>query len=64
MPGSLLHARDPLAFARRIVVLRAAFPAVVGAFVIVHRCNHRQACVQCLEIGIDPIAGIAQPVIG
>ena len=46
------------------MVLGAAFPAVIGRFMIVPQCNHRRHLVQPLEVGVSPIGSVTQAIVG
>ena len=52
----------PVAFVNAMV-LRAAFPTVIGGFMIVGIDDHREVRVQRLQLRVRTIAGIAQTVI-
>jgi len=54
----------PRPFLRRIVILGAPFPGVVGAFVIVPHHHHRRRGVKALKIGIRAIGGMAESIVG
>ena len=45
------------------MVLCAAFPTIIGAFMIVGIGDHREVCMQCLQLLVRTIAGVAQAVI-
>ena len=46
------------------MVLRAALPAVICAFMVVGVGDHREIRVQCLQLLVRAVAGVAQAVIG
>jgi hypothetical protein len=54
----------PVALRVGLVILRAAVPAVVGGLVVVPHHHHREALVEPLEIGVGPVGGVPQPIIG
>ena len=54
----------PFALALALMVLRATFPRIIGAFVIVPAGDHRIELVQPAQVGIAAIGRITRPVIG
>ena len=46
------------------MVLCTADPGVVGELVVIPACDHRVRLVQALQVGVEAVAGVAQPVVG
>ena len=46
------------------MVLCTADPSVVGELVVVPAGDHRIGLVQALQVGIEAVAGVAQPIVG
>ena len=65
MVGALGHRLSgiPIAFGRRLMVLRTTGPGVVGEFMIVPDGYRREQLMQPLQVGITPVGRIAAAVI-
>ncbi len=57
-------AHGPFAFLVGLMIFRAVPIGVVRQFMIVPLGNHREGGVQRLKIGIEPVRGVAQAIIG